>query len=173
MSKNNGVSPEEFNVLHATGARIKLLRELAGLSQRELAKRAGVTNSSISTIELGQVSPSIQSLARILHALPISLPDFFRLLPDAITVSSPSASPDFHTSTITLPANYSGVFVVAPSDLSGVVLEGVLTLVLLDGANPIRAHEPFHVPSGGLFRLANCSAAELRLFICSRFHLPI
>ena len=33
------------------GVRLKLVRERFGLSQRELAKRAGVTNASISLIE--------------------------------------------------------------------------------------------------------------------------
>ena len=33
------------------GARLKVVRKKRGLSQRELAKRAGVTNSTISLIE--------------------------------------------------------------------------------------------------------------------------
>lgn len=59
------------------GQQVRLLRELKGFSQRELAKRSGVTHSNISMIEQGQVSPSLQSLSRILHPLEISLPDFF------------------------------------------------------------------------------------------------
>jgi DNA-binding XRE family transcriptional regulator len=63
--------------LQDVASRLKLLRETCGFSQRELAKRAGVPNSSISMIEQGQVSPSIQSLSRILSAFPINLADFF------------------------------------------------------------------------------------------------
>src|SRR5690606_2159195 len=41
------------------------------------AKRAGVTNSNISMIEQGQVSPSINSLARLLSGIPMTLAQFF------------------------------------------------------------------------------------------------
>ena len=43
------------------GVRLQTIRKLKGLSQRELAKRAGVTNSTISMIEKNSVSPSISS----------------------------------------------------------------------------------------------------------------
>lgn len=59
------------------GARLRALRELYGLSQRELAKRAGVTNGMISQIEQNRVSPSIGSLKKILDGLSMSLADFF------------------------------------------------------------------------------------------------
>lgn len=59
------------------GARLLALRQLKSLSQRELAKRAGVTNSAISMIETNRVSPSISSLEKILAAMAISLSEFF------------------------------------------------------------------------------------------------
>ncbi len=59
------------------GARLKIVREAQGLSQRELAKRAGVTNASISLIEQNKVSPSISSLKKVLDGIPMSLVDFF------------------------------------------------------------------------------------------------
>lgn len=59
------------------GLRLKLIRERNGLSQRELAKRAGITNSNISMIEQGLVSPSINSLARVLSGIPMTLAQFF------------------------------------------------------------------------------------------------
>lgn len=61
------------------GERLRALRTSRGISQRELAKRAGVTHSSISQIEQGQVSPSVSSLKKILNAVPISVADFFTL----------------------------------------------------------------------------------------------
>jgi len=61
------------------GPRLKTVREQAGLSQRELAKRAGVTNSTISLIEQESHAPSLASLHRILTAIPISIADFFAL----------------------------------------------------------------------------------------------
>lgn len=59
------------------GARLKTIRKLKGLSQRELAKRAGVTNSTISMIEKNSVSPSVSSLKKVLAGIPMSLVDFF------------------------------------------------------------------------------------------------
>ena len=59
------------------GTRLKQLRLKRGLSQRELAKRAGVTNSTISLVEQNSVSPSVSSLKKILDALPVSISEFF------------------------------------------------------------------------------------------------
>lgn len=61
------------------GNQLKYLRQLKGLSQRELAKRAGVTNSTISMIEKNGVSPSVSSLKKVLAGIPISIGDFFTL----------------------------------------------------------------------------------------------
>lgn len=61
------------------GARLRALRTLRGISQRELAKRCGVTHSSLSLIEQGKVSPSVSSLKKILDAIPISVGDFFTM----------------------------------------------------------------------------------------------
>lgn len=61
------------------GARLKAVREEAGLSQRELARRAGVTNGTISLIEQERHAPSLASLHRILSSLPISMAEFFAL----------------------------------------------------------------------------------------------
>ncbi len=59
------------------GARLKSIRLIRKISQRELAKRAGVTNSTISMIEKNSVSPSISSLKKVLNGIPISLVEFF------------------------------------------------------------------------------------------------
>src|SRR5262247_1820035 len=64
---------EPFNV----GARLRALREQHGFSQRELAKRAGLSNAIISLIEQNRSSPSVGSLKKVLDGLPISLADFF------------------------------------------------------------------------------------------------
>jgi len=61
------------------GVRLQSIRKMKGLSQRELAKRAGVTNSTISMIEKNSVSPSISSLKKVLAGIPMSLVDFFAL----------------------------------------------------------------------------------------------
>jgi len=61
------------------GAHLKSVRQMYGLSQRELAKRAGVTNGLISLIEQNRVSPSVSSLKKVLDGIPMDLADFFTL----------------------------------------------------------------------------------------------
>jgi transcriptional regulator with XRE-family HTH domain len=61
------------------GAHLKSVRQMYGLSQRELAKRAGVTNGLISLIEQNRVSPSVSSLKKVLDGIPMALADFFTL----------------------------------------------------------------------------------------------
>jgi transcriptional regulator with XRE-family HTH domain len=57
--------------------RLQYIRKKHGLSQRELAKRAGVTNGTISLIEQNRVSPSVGSLKKLLECIPMSLAEFF------------------------------------------------------------------------------------------------
>lgn len=59
------------------GQRLRLVRVAKNLSQRELAKRTGVTNSTISLIESGDMNPSIGTLKRVLDGIPVTLGDFF------------------------------------------------------------------------------------------------
>ena len=61
------------------GAHLRAVRTMYGLSQRELAKRAGVTNGLISLIEQNRVSPSVSSLKKVLDGIPMSLAEFFTL----------------------------------------------------------------------------------------------
>ncbi len=62
-------------------ARLKAVRQMHGLSQRELAKRAGVTNGMISLIEQSRVSPSVASLKKVLDCIPMDLAEFFTMDP--------------------------------------------------------------------------------------------
>jgi transcriptional regulator with XRE-family HTH domain len=64
------------------GSRLRFVRVRHALSQRELAKRAGVTNSTISLIEANQTNPSVGALKRILDGIPMGLAEFFALEPD-------------------------------------------------------------------------------------------
>jgi len=61
------------------GARLRRIRQQQGFSQRELARRAGVTNTTISLIEKNKSSPSISSLKKVLDGIPMSLAEFFAL----------------------------------------------------------------------------------------------
>ncbi len=69
----------EFNI----GARLKAVRTGKSLSQRELARKSGVTNGLISQIEQNHSSPSVASLKRILDAIPMTLSEFF-IAPDTV-----------------------------------------------------------------------------------------
>ncbi len=57
----------------ATGSYIRSLREGAGLSQRELARRLGCQQPAIARLEGGQVSPNMRTLERIADALGLRL----------------------------------------------------------------------------------------------------
>jgi len=80
--QEQGVMPLSGNL----GERLQAVRKQQGLSQRELARRAEVTNSTLSMIEQGKVSPSVSSLEKILAAIPMSLQEFFS---DTLTLTSP------------------------------------------------------------------------------------
>ncbi len=64
------------------GSRLRQVRLRHKLSQRELAKRAGVTNSTISLIESNASNPSVGALKRILDGIPIGLAEFFSFEPE-------------------------------------------------------------------------------------------
>jgi transcriptional regulator with XRE-family HTH domain len=99
------------------GVRLQSIRKLKGLSQRELAKRAGVTNSTISMIEKNSVSPSISSLKKVLAGIPMSLVEFFSL----------EVEQDNHTQVV-----YKAGELIDISD-------GAVTMKLVGKAHPSRA----------------------------------
>jgi transcriptional regulator with XRE-family HTH domain len=61
------------------GARLRFIRTQKGISQRELARRAGVTNATVSLIESNRMNPSVGALKRVLDGIPIGLSEFFAL----------------------------------------------------------------------------------------------
>ena len=67
------------------GQRLKQIRTERGLSQRELAARAGLTNGTISLIETDKTSPSVASLKSLLDAIPISMAEFFGAIEETDT----------------------------------------------------------------------------------------
>jgi transcriptional regulator with XRE-family HTH domain len=64
--------------LQAMGLRLKALREDKGFSQRELARRAGLTHTTVSAIEHGRIDPSLGTLRRILTACDQRMGEFFQ-----------------------------------------------------------------------------------------------
>lgn len=67
------MSDTDFDI----GTRLRELRQIRRMSQRELAARAGVTNGLISMIEQNKISPSVANLKKILDGLTTSMVDFF------------------------------------------------------------------------------------------------
>lgn len=51
------------------GRLLKEARMRCGLSQQRLARRAGTTQSAISRIEQERISPTVQTLAELLHLM--------------------------------------------------------------------------------------------------------
>lgn len=67
------------------GKKLQEIRKQRGLSQRELASRAGLTNGTISLIEQNKTSPSVASLKSLLDAIPMSIAEFFATIQDENT----------------------------------------------------------------------------------------
>ena len=61
------------------GTKLRAVREQHGLTQRQLAKRVGITNASISLIESGRTNPLVGNLKRLLDGIPMSLAEFFAM----------------------------------------------------------------------------------------------
>jgi transcriptional regulator with XRE-family HTH domain len=75
--------PDDGPALHleptVIGARVKALRESAGLSLRDLAERSGVSAPMLSQVERGETSPTLTVAARIAAGLELRLSQLLRL----------------------------------------------------------------------------------------------
>jgi transcriptional regulator with XRE-family HTH domain len=88
------------------GARLREERERASISQRELARRLGVSPSLISQVESGQSKPSVSTLYAIVTELGVSLDDVFQVhrhehvavaaSAGAVAAAEPDAGPVVH-----------------------------------------------------------------------------
>ena len=73
------------------GARVKALRESAGLSLRDLAERSGVSAPMLSQVERGETSPTLTVASRIASGLDLRLSQLLRLDESgAVTVVRPA-----------------------------------------------------------------------------------
>ncbi|MBI4227871.1 MAG: helix-turn-helix transcriptional regulator [Candidatus Omnitrophica bacterium] len=64
--------------LNTIGARIRTLRKTAKLTLAHLAKRSGVALATLSRIETGKMTGTLESHLAIAHALGVPLPDLYR-----------------------------------------------------------------------------------------------
>ena len=65
--------------------RIKKLREAKGFTINKLASQAGISQSFLRDIELGNKKPTVDTLDAICWALDISLSDFFSMDQDILS----------------------------------------------------------------------------------------
>ncbi|MEM1175609.1 MAG: cupin domain-containing protein [Pseudomonadota bacterium] len=59
------------------GKRLRDMRKRHRVSQRELARKSGVANATISLIENGKLNPTVSLLKKVLDGLPVHLSEFF------------------------------------------------------------------------------------------------
>jgi transcriptional regulator with XRE-family HTH domain len=67
----------EEHLRAAFGARIREARKQRNLTGQRLAELAGITPSFVSQIELGQVTPSISTVFRLIEVLDVTVGDLF------------------------------------------------------------------------------------------------
>lgn len=69
--------------LNAFAARVTQLRRKSGMTQEQLAIRAGLEQSNLSKLERGDVRPLIDTVLRLQHALGLrSIEELFGELPE-------------------------------------------------------------------------------------------
>ena len=171
------------------GARLQLVRKSKDLSQRELAKRVGVTNSTISLIEQNKVSPSVSSLKKVLDGIPISLADFFTLDLDIGLPDSPfygaDELPDVGSNGIhyfligqhrpqrqmcilreVMPpgTDTGGSMLLHEGEEGGVVVEGEVEVTVGDQVRILRAGEAYYFESRVPHRFRNTGDTDAVIF---------
>lgn len=66
-----------MNIKEKIGERIRFLREIKELSQKDLSYRADLDRSYIASVEKGHRNISIMNIEKICNALNISISSFF------------------------------------------------------------------------------------------------
>ncbi|ACE83785.1 helix-turn-helix domain-containing protein [Cellvibrio japonicus] len=189
---NDTVIPPSLDSHMDLGRKLKAIREAHNLSQRELAKRAGITNSSISMIEQGQVSPSVQSLERILTAFPLSLAEFFSpggILPAPVLITRQLLElqqdnqvygatiqhlvngidkPELDMQRIFLPPGTRSALAYARvGDVSAVLLDGYITLYCGEVIMSLQPGDGVYLRRGHFYRFGNTHTDTAQLVLCT------
>lgn len=172
------------------GTRLQAIRKSHGLSQRELASRAGLTNGTISLIEQNKTSPSVASLKSLLDAIPMSIAEFFAHIEqedkatyfyaadEFIEIAPQSDSPAIslrqlgqstnHTLQLldeTYPPNADTgpEFLTHTGEEAGVVTEGEIEITVADQVKVLRAGEGYLFDSQLPHRFRNTSDSVCRI----------
>lgn len=72
------------HLLKALGDELRFRRSELGLSQEELAHRAGVNRTYVAKLELAKNQPTLQILYKLAFALDVDLSQFVRSLLDRV-----------------------------------------------------------------------------------------
>jgi len=78
-SRPPGDSPPTATAVVILGANVRRVRQRAGLTQADLAQRAGLAQPAISLIEAGQANPTVQTLQQLADALGCPLADLLKV----------------------------------------------------------------------------------------------
>jgi XRE family aerobic/anaerobic benzoate catabolism transcriptional regulator len=68
-------APDDVALLARVGGRARELRRAHGATRKEIARRAGLSERFLATVESGAGNPSLLSLAALARALSVDLPD--------------------------------------------------------------------------------------------------
>ena len=68
------------DIAKIVGDRIRTLRTEQGISQEELAHKAGVSTSHIGKLERGEKNPSLSSIEKVINALEVTFEDLFKYI---------------------------------------------------------------------------------------------
>lgn len=85
MRHPNGGDPGSRRLLQTFGRDLREARRRAGLSQRAVAQRLGVSQSYVSLVERGLRDPPLSSMGAFAEALGYELTVAFRPVPPAST----------------------------------------------------------------------------------------
>jgi transcriptional regulator with XRE-family HTH domain len=88
------VTGGDASPLGSLGGRIKRFRQRSGKSQREVARRTGVSPSFLSQLERGRAQPSVATLYALAQFLEVSIDEFFTA--DGASEASPPDAGEVH-----------------------------------------------------------------------------
>lgn len=95
------------------GNKVREARSRLGLSQRQLAERAGLSPGMLCLIERGETNPSVQSLLGLAEALGLALASFFDDLPEQATTGEDTPGSSSSRRRMVLPAEMRPVLELA------------------------------------------------------------
>ncbi len=175
-----------IEIINKIGSKLQALRNAQGLTQEELADRAGLTKGFISQVERGLTSISVESLILLLNALDEDISDFFAetseedivfTKKDRIIASKDGVSK--YEFLIPGAQNWSmdpTIIELNPTDNGmeegphegeefGYVLDGCITLVLDDKVYKAKKGECFYFDSNVNHKIKPCGSKKSKILL--------